>query len=85
MLSNGQWGLVCANDWDMRDAMVACQDALLGNNGTTIKYPHSQTEKLLLSGVDCMGNESQLSLCPHNGIGVVEECALVAGVECFGE
>ena len=30
-----------------------------------------------------MGNESKLSFCPHNGIGVVDDCAFVAGVECF--
>ena len=76
---------MCANEWDERDAIVVCREKRLGNNGTVITYPFSQTETLWLSGVDCMGNESQLSLCPHNGIGVVEECSLVAGVECFGE
>ena len=84
IFNNGQWGLVCANGWDTHDAIVVCQEERLGNNGTIIKFPYNQTETLWLSGVDCVGNESQLSFCPHNGIGVVEDCEFVAGVECFG-
>ena len=85
ILNNGQWGLVCANQWDSRDAIVVCQEENLGNNGTAIQYAYSQTETLWLSGVDCMGNESQLSFCPHNGLGMVDGCTFIAGVECFGK
>ena len=85
ILNNGQWGLVCANGWDTRDAIVVCQEENLGNNGTAIQYAYSQTETLWLSGVDCMGNESQLSFCPHNGLGIVDSCTVIAGVECFGK
>ena len=84
ILNNEKWGLVCANGWDTDDAVVVCQEAKLGSVGTAIQYAYNQTETLWLSGMDCMGNESQLSFCPHNGIGVVEDCAFVAGVECFG-
>ena len=86
-MNNGQWGLVCADGWDTHDAIVVCQEEGLGNNGTAIKFPYNnnETETVWLSGVDCMGNESQLSFCPHNGIGVVEDCEVVAGVECFGK
>ena len=38
-----------------------------------------------LNGISCIGNESRLTLCPHDGIGIVDDCALVAGVECFGK
>ena len=85
ILNNGQWGLVCANGWDTHDAIVVCQEQGLGNNGTTIELPYNQSETLWLSGVECMGNEAQLSFCPHNGIGVVEDCEFVAGVDCFGK
>ena len=81
---NGQWGLVCANEWDARDAMVVCREENLGSNGTVIEYNFSQTDTLWLSGVRCMGNESQLSYCPHNGLGLAEGCTAVAGVKCFG-
>ena len=85
ILNNGRWGLVCANGWDAYDAIVVCQEKILGNNGTAIQFPYNQTETLWLSGVDCVGNESQLSNCPHSGIGVVDECTFIAGVECFGK
>ena len=86
ILNNGQWGLVCADDWDERDAIVACWDSKLGNNGTAITFPYNQTEMVWLSEVDCKGNESQLSLCLHNGIGVMDGiCTFIAGVSCFGE
>jgi len=85
ILNNGKWGLVCANGWDANDATVVCQEENLGTNGIAIKVTYNQTETLWLSGVDCIGNESQLSFCPHNGIGVVDDCTIVAGVECFGK
>ena len=85
ILNNGRWGLVCASAWDTHDAIVVCQEKKLGNNGTAIELAYNQSETLWLSGVECMGNESQLSFCPHNGIGVVEDCEFVAGVECFGK
>ena len=85
IFNNGQWGFVCANGWDTYDAIVVCQEEKLGSNGTAIQYTNNQTEILWLSGVDCVGNESQLSSCPHNGLGVVDECMLIAGVECFGK
>ena len=85
ILNNGQWELVCADDWDMHDAIVVCQEKNLGNNGTAIKFPYNQAETLWLSGVNCMGNESQLSFCPHNGLGIVDDCTYIAGVECFGQ
>ena len=85
ILNNGQWGLVCANRWDTRDATVVCQEKNLGTNGTATQIVNNQTGRLWLSGVNCMGNESQLSTCIHSGIGVIEDCPFVAGVECFGK
>ena len=85
ILNNGQWGAVCADQWDTHDAIVVCQEKRLGNNGTAIQYDYDQMETLWLSGVNCMGNESQLSFCPHNGLGEVDDCAFIAGVECFGK
>ena len=85
ILNNGRWGLVCFGGWDSRDATVVCQEENLGINGTAIELTHDQTETLWLSGVDCVGNESQLSSCPHNGLGMIDDCGFVAGVECFSK
>ena len=85
ILNNGQWGLICANRWDTVDAIVVCREQKLGINATAINITYNQMETLWLNAVECMGNESQLSFCPHDGIGVVEDCEFVAGVECFGK
>ena len=82
---NGRWGLVCSDGWDTHDATVVCQETNLGINGIATQLTYNRTETLWLSGVKCIGNESQLSFCPHNGIGAFEECEFVAGVECFGK
>ena len=85
ILNNGKWGLVCANGWNTMDAIVVCREERLGNNGTAFQLIYNQTKILWLSGVDCMGKESQLSFCPHDGIGVVDDCPYVSAVECFGK
>ena len=86
ILNNGKWGYVCANGWDTDDGIVVCWQTKLGSNATAIQYNYNQTGKLWLNGVDCIGNESQLSSCPHNGLGVVDDdCEFIAGVECFGK
>ena len=78
---------MCANSWDTRDAIVVCREERLGNNGTALQSAYNQMEILWLSGVECMGNESQLSFCPHGGIGsyAVDDCPYVSAVECFGK
>ena len=88
MFINGIWGLVCANDWDTFDATVVCQETHLGTNGTAYQVTNNGSGTLWLSGVGCVGNESHLSQCPHNGIGVMGNCDQLsgfAGVTCFGE
>ena len=87
ILNNGKWGLVCANSWDTCDAIVVCREEKLGNNGTALQSAYNQMEILWLNRVECMGNESQLSFCPHSGIGAyaVDDCPYVSAVECFGK
>ena len=83
--NNGKWGLVCSNGWDSHDATVVCQEEKLGTNGYATRMTYNKTEIVLISGFNCVGDESQLSFCPHSGIGVVDNCTLVAGVECFSK
>ena len=83
--NNGEWGLVCSDGWDSHDATVVCQEKLFGTNGNAIQVAYDNSETLWLSGVKCIGNESQLSFCPHTGIGIVDNCTSVAGVECSGK
>ena len=84
--NDGKRGLVCSNGWDTRDATVVCQEKILGTNGTATQLTYNKTtERVWLNGVNCVGTESRLALCSHNGIAIVTNCTFVAGVECFGK
>ena len=83
---NGTWGTVCDDGWDKRDADVVCR--MLG-------YSHALEERssatfgfgsgwILLTNVDCNGNEQSLLNCSHNGWGITAGCGHQedAGVIC---
>ena len=70
---------------DTQDATVVYQEKNLGTNGTATQIANNQTGRLWLSGVGCVDNEPRLSTCIHSGIGVIEDCPFVAGVEYFGK
>uniref|UniRef100_H2ZSV0 SRCR domain-containing protein n=1 Tax=Latimeria chalumnae TaxID=7897 RepID=H2ZSV0_LATCH len=60
--SEGRWGTVCSNMWDIPDAEVVCKQ--LGC-GSAVLAPHSNTRvgAFLLNNVRCHGNESHLWQC----------------------
>ncbi|XP_064408630.1 deleted in malignant brain tumors 1 protein [Latimeria chalumnae] len=60
--SEGRWGTVCSNMWDIPDAEVICKQ--LGC-GSAVLAPLSNTEvgAFLLNNVRCHGNESHLWQC----------------------
>ena len=65
---NGQWGTVCDDLWDRRDAEVACRQ--LGfipgdyNWGTSGSRPVG-TGPIWLDDLRCQGDEARLDQCPH--------------------
>ena len=72
ILINGEWGTICDDDWDLEDAQVACRqlgfpDAM---EATGRAYFGSGTGPIYLDEVECIGNETDLTSCGHNGIGV---------------
>ncbi|XP_072288954.1 scavenger receptor cysteine-rich type 1 protein M130-like isoform X2 [Eucyclogobius newberryi] len=66
-----QWGTICDDDWDIRDAQVACRALDCGVALKTV--PQSiygeGTGAIWLDNVECAGNESDLVNCGHNNIG----------------
>ena len=66
---NGEWGTVCANEWDLIDADVVCKT--LGYPGVEDTFMSGEFElasgPILLDGVDCSGNETFFFDCPSNG------------------
>ncbi|XP_046855863.1 deleted in malignant brain tumors 1 protein-like isoform X4 [Xenia sp. Carnegie-2017] len=83
---NGQWGTICDDNWDVKDAMVVCRQ--LGFSGAVRALQGSSVPDgkgtIWLDDVACTGSEAKLSSCSHSGwkthnCGHYED----AGVECL--
>ena len=70
--SNGVWGTVCDDGWDVTEASVVCRQ--LGYSGAT-SAPGQATfgqgsGPIYFDDVACNGNEPRLVDCTHRGTGV---------------
>ncbi|KAI4900371.1 hypothetical protein NFI96_001986 [Prochilodus magdalenae] len=62
---NSEWGSVCVDLWDVRDAQVVCRQLGCGPvNGSSVFGAGSGT--VWLNRVKCRGNEIHLWDCPHS-------------------
>ena len=73
---NGTWGTVCDDGWDKRDADVVCRmlgysHALEARSSATFG---SGSGWILLTDVDCKGNETSLQNCSHSRWGITRNC-----------
>ena len=66
-----RWGTICDDSWDIQDARVVCYE---------LGYPYALaapvnahygegTGPIWLDNVQCLGSESGILACMHNGIG----------------
>ncbi|XP_029430553.1 T-cell differentiation antigen CD6 isoform X5 [Rhinatrema bivittatum] len=81
----GDWGTVCDDAWDLRDADVVCHQLRCGSALQVLgaSYFGQGAGPIHLDEVNCTGNESHLWDCPaksHHDCGHKED----AGVECSG-
>jgi len=72
---NGEWGTVCDDKWDLRDAQVVCSELGFSN---AIAFMHSAfygqgSGRIWLDNMNCFGNESTIGNCSHAGWGI-ENC-----------
>ena len=66
---DGTWGTVCDDSWDMNDAKVVCR-ALGYPSATfapTTAYFGQGSGEIWLDNVYCLGIESSIERCRHNG------------------
>ncbi len=70
---NGGWGTVCDDEWDNAEAQVVCKQLGFSNYQDSVPirgaYFGAGFVPIHLDGLNCVGNESQLSDCEHNGLG----------------
>ena len=69
---SGQWGTICDDGWDLKNADVICRQlgyksAIKALQGSDVPNGNG---KIWLDNVYCKGHESSISNCPHNGWGV---------------
>lgn len=84
---NEQWGTVCDDDWDIRDAQVVCRamdcgSALTAKSGA---YFGPGEGDIWLDDMNCQGNETSPLHCTHSSLGE-NNCGHGedAGVICSG-
>ena len=63
---NGNWGTVCDDAWDIRDASVVCRQLGFPD---AVSAPHQAhfgrgSGEILLDNVGCSGSESLIVKCP---------------------
>ncbi|XP_028407297.1 deleted in malignant brain tumors 1 protein-like [Dendronephthya gigantea] len=83
----GQWGTICDNRWDLRDARVVCRQ--LGYHNVVRTLPRNEfipgSGPIWLNNIVCTGEEENIKSCLHDGWGVsYSPCShdRDAGVEC---
>ncbi|XP_060749049.1 scavenger receptor cysteine-rich domain-containing group B protein-like [Tachysurus vachellii] len=66
VLYNDQWGTVCDDDWDLKDAEVMCRQIGCGKAVTAhqIAYFGQGSGEIWLDNVQCSGNESSITKIP---------------------
>ncbi|XP_071950900.1 scavenger receptor cysteine-rich domain superfamily protein-like [Antedon mediterranea] len=65
-IENLQWGEICADDWDINDANVACRQ-LFNTSALSVYVRDTRSSRQpLFGGFNCNGTESRLSDCPRS-------------------
>ncbi|KAI5086248.1 scavenger receptor cysteine-rich type 1 protein M130 [Silurus meridionalis] len=70
VLHEGQWGTVCDDNWDMREAAVVCGELHCGEavNVRYVAHFGEGSGPIWIDEVDCSGSESTLKNCSSGGL-----------------
>ncbi|XP_033104328.1 scavenger receptor cysteine-rich domain superfamily protein-like [Anneissia japonica] len=78
---NGAWYPVCDDDFDVHDALIACEQLGYGEVNTwgINQNVGSGNEEFILDDIYCQGSERGISVCRHSGF-FVHDCTSSDGV-----
>ena len=83
-----EWGSICDDSWDIHDARVVChQLGYLDALAAPLSAHYGEgTGPIWLDDLQCVGTESNLFACSHNGVSE-HDCdhSEDASVECLGK
>lgn len=69
-----RWGLICDDEFDMKDGDVVCRHLGFPLGALEIKkhtfFKPNHTSSFLIDNLSCKGNESSVADCHHNGWGI---------------
>ncbi|XP_032523492.2 lysyl oxidase homolog 2B [Danaus plexippus] len=66
---NGVWGSICPDGWTIFEAAAVCRHLALGFAEQALQTDYFGNSAIILSGVACEGNESNLFMCKHRNFG----------------
>lgn len=68
---NNYWGSLCPDGWTIYEAAATCRHLGLGYAEQALQTDYFGSSKIVLSGVECQGNETNLLMCRHQKYGNV--------------
>ena len=89
--TNGKWGGICDDSFDINDAHVICRMLGFPSAIRVLSFSSAYSwygiapsgDNFVLDNLECIGNETSVFDCPHNGKGVHNcEGDEWAGVTC---
>ncbi|CAH1407810.1 unnamed protein product [Nezara viridula] len=88
--AHDKWGLVCDDEFELKDGDVVCRHLGFPLGAAEIKkhsfFTTNHKMSFIIDNLHCLGNETSIADCLHNGWGVhdcqAEECLKAAGVVC---
>ena len=65
---NGEWGTVCDDGWDLKDAQVVCNELGYGKAVSAINgaFFGRGSGRIWLTNLNCVGTELTIGNCSHS-------------------